>query len=224
MNSQRQTSSSQEPVPDIRSVHRSGSRGKVHFRFDQDPSAISNSHGAAQYQLRARYTRVGGSSDTAMADALLQPADDDSDEGGARASPHFTNLRQSSKKMECLNVSNEERVKEFLLGRIRKLHQMSNKEVAKAWIRGICPKKQTHFPYRNHDREAQGVPPQVPGWWPPTAPSRGIDLSNISSCASHADEHYRALGLKYCSFVEPDHMKKHGESTPVPALHSLLLT
>lgn len=79
----------------------------------------------------------------------------------------------------------EEKVKAFLLGHIEKIHQLSDKKLAKAWIKGICPKKQAHFPYKNKQREkdtARG--PVVPGWWPPT---------------------------ELCAFIEPDHITRGRE-------------
>ncbi|RMX70864.1 hypothetical protein D0869_16219, partial [Hortaea werneckii] len=156
-----------------------------------------------------------------MGDGPLQTADDELDEDEASASHHLTDLRQSMTKMECFDVSNEERVKKFLLGRIGKLHQLSNKKVAKAWIKGICPKKQAHFPYQNKQREEQGYSPEVPGWWPPTPPSRANDFASRSGCASHTDEHDGALGLNCCPFIEPDHVKKHERN--ILLLHLLRL-
>ncbi|RMZ18299.1 hypothetical protein D0862_00401 [Hortaea werneckii] len=156
-----------------------------------------------------------------MRDRPLQPTDDELDEDEANANHHSTDLRQSMTKMECFNVSDEERVKKFLLGRISKLHQLSNKKVAKAWIKGICPKKQAHFPYQNKQREEQGYFPEVPGWWPPTPPSRANDFANRSGCASHTDDHDGALGLDCCPFIEPDHVKKHERN--ILLLHLLRL-
>ncbi|KAI7530874.1 hypothetical protein KC331_g14435, partial [Hortaea werneckii] len=153
-----------------------------------------------------------------MGNGPLQTADDELDEDEASASHHLTDLRQSMTKMECFNVSNEERVKKFLLGRIGKLHQLSNKKVAKAWIKGICPKKQAHFPYQNKQREEQGYSPEVPGWWPPTPPSRATDFASRSGSASHTDDND---GSDCCPFIEPDHVKKHERN--ILLLHLLRL-
>ncbi|KAI7636994.1 hypothetical protein KC322_g21545, partial [Hortaea werneckii] len=160
------------PGLDNKPANLNGLDGKANSHFDRNPSATSNSYDTTQYQSRARFNPAGENTDTAMRDRPLQPADDELDEDEANANHHLTDLRQSMTNMECFNVSDEERVKKFLLGRISKLHQLSNKKVAKAWIKGICPKKQAHFPYQNKQREEQGYFPEVPGWWPPTPPSR----------------------------------------------------
>ncbi|KAI7382406.1 hypothetical protein KC332_g16610 [Hortaea werneckii] len=197
------------PGLDNRPANLNGLDGKVISHFDRNPSATSNSYDTAQYQSRARFNPVGENTDIAMRDRPLQPADDELVEDEPSANHQLTDLRQSITKMECFNVSDEERVKKFLLGRISKLHQLSNKKVAKAWIKGICPKKQAHFPYQNKQREEQGYFPEVPGWWPPTPPSRANDFANRSGCASRTDDHDGALGLDCCPFIEPDHVKKH---------------
>ncbi|KAI6905024.1 hypothetical protein KC318_g6149 [Hortaea werneckii] len=209
------------PGLDNRPANHSGLDGKANSHFDRNRSAINNSYDTAQYQSRARFAAVGEGTDIAMGDGPLHTADDELDEDETSASHHLTDLRQSMTKMECFNVSNEERVKKFLLGRIGKLHQLSNKKVAKAWIKGICPKKQAHFPYQNKQREEQGYSPEVPGWWPPTPPSRANDFASRSGCASHTDEHDGALGLDCCPFIEPDHVKKHERN--ILLLHLLRL-
>ncbi|KAI7715358.1 hypothetical protein KC322_g2948 [Hortaea werneckii] len=209
------------PGLDNKPANLNGLDGKANSHFDRNPSATSSSYDTAQYQSRARFNPVGENTDTAMRDRPLQPTDDELDEDEANANHHSTDLRQSMTKMECFNVSDEERVKKFLLGRISKLHQLSNKKVAKAWIKGICPKKQAHFPYQNKQREEQGYFPEVPGWWPPTPPSRANDFANRSGCASHTDDHDGALGLDCCPFIEPDHVKKHERN--ILLLHLLRL-
>ncbi|KAK4548530.1 hypothetical protein LTR36_009440 [Oleoguttula mirabilis] len=80
----------------------------------------------------------------------------------------------------------EVKVKAFLYNRIERIHQLADKKIAKAWIKGICPKKQANFPYQNKQRkEDLGEPPVVPEWWPP-------------------------VGL--CPFVEPDHVTRYPRS------------
>ena len=59
-----------------------------------------------------------------------------------------------------LLISDAPKVSEFLLSRLKRMQQNAVKRLAKAWIRGICPKKQAKFPYQNHSKG-------VPGWWPP---------------------------------------------------------
>lgn len=83
-------------------------------------------------------------------------------------------------------INEEEKVKAFLYDRIGRIHQLSDKKIAKAWIKGICPKKQAIFPYQNKQREKEfGQPPVVPAWWPP---------------------------LELCPFVEPDHITRDRRS------------
>ncbi|KAK5119963.1 hypothetical protein LTR85_007039 [Meristemomyces frigidus] len=79
-------------------------------------------------------------------------------------------------------MNEEEKVKAFLRDHIEKIHQLSDKKIAKAWIKGICPKKQANFPYQNKQRQKDlGKPPVVPKWWP-------------------------SVGV--CAFIEPDHVTR----------------
>jgi hypothetical protein len=69
------------------------------------------------------------------------------------------------------------------------MQQLAVKRIAKAWIKGICPKKQAMFPYHKKKRERQGPncePTNQPGWWPEQP---------------------------LCKFVEPDHIRRDGKST-----------
>ena len=89
----------------------------------------------------------------------------------------------------------EHKVKAFLLNRIERMHQLSDKKIAKAWIKGICPKKQARYPYQNKQREKEwGLPPLIPTWWPP---------------------------IGACQYVEPDHVVKSGEYHIVRSLSFL---
>lgn len=71
------------------------------------------------------------------------------------------------------------------------MQQLAVKRIAKAWIKGICPKKQATFPYHKKRREREGLDHlndfsgYIPGWWPDTS---------------------------VCRFVEPDHIKRDGKS------------
>lgn len=83
--------------------------------------------------------------------------------------------------MRSFTISDGEKVKEYLLSRLVLLQQQTNKRIAKAWIKGICPKKQARFPYQNKlRRERDGLNPEIPEWWP----------------------------IEQCAFVEPDHIHK----------------
>ncbi|KAI7491334.1 hypothetical protein KC351_g3 [Hortaea werneckii] len=114
------------PGLENRLANHSGLGSKTNSNFDRNASAVSNSYDTAQYQSRARFNCEN--TDTAMGDGPLQPADDELDEDDSSANYRLTDLRQTMTKMECFNVSDEERVKKFLLGRISKLHQLSNKK------------------------------------------------------------------------------------------------
>ncbi|KAK5109511.1 hypothetical protein LTR62_006963 [Meristemomyces frigidus] len=79
-------------------------------------------------------------------------------------------------------ISDAEAVKDFLYNRFERLQQLSCKKIAKAWIRGICPRKQAKFPYQNKQRlEDSGLGPNIPEWWP------SVDV---------------------CAWREPDHVRK----------------
>lgn len=86
-----------------------------------------------------------------------------------------------TQNMKRLLISNEAQVVAFLEDRLERIQQLTDKKIAKAWIKGICPKKQARFPYQNAKRERdEGLKPDIPPWWP-------IDL---------------------CDFKEPDHIQK----------------
>ena len=103
-------------------------------------------------------------------------------------------------RMKSFYMHEQEKVKAFLQNRIERIHQLSDKKIAKAWIKGICPKKQATFPYQNKQREKDiGQPPVVPEWWPP---------------------------VETCPFTEPDHItreRKQGLLSTQATLHLLTL-
>lgn len=70
---------------------------------------------------------------------------------------------------------------------IAALHQQTLKWIAKAWIKGICPKKQAKFPYRDVRGVKAGKELMIPGWWP---------------------------ALDSCGFREPDHIDQGRTSMP----------
>lgn len=86
----------------------------------------------------------------------------------------------SSKKP--LEIGDSEAVLEFYDRGFKAIQQTACKEVAKAFIKVICPKKQANFPYRKGSETA-------PDWWPePWGPGE-------KDMARH---------------VEPDHLWKRG--------------
>ncbi|KAK6437030.1 hypothetical protein LTR95_006778 [Oleoguttula sp. CCFEE 5521] len=73
-------------------------------------------------------------------------------------------------------------VENFLRECLKNLQQLVVKAIAKAWIKGICPKKQAKFPYRSNRHNKTDVmagPATIPPWWPKK---------------------------ETCPFVEPDHI------------------
>lgn len=78
-------------------------------------------------------------------------------------------------------IDDEEKVKAYLFSRLVHLQQQADKRIAKAWIKGICPKKQARYPYQNNSRK-NGGRHAVPEWWP----------------------------TDVCLFKEPDHIGKEG--------------
>ena len=90
-----------------------------------------------------------------------------------------------STQMSRFQINEEDKVKQYLTEKLILLQQQTDKRIAKAWIKGICPNKQAKFPYQNKQRmEATGLGPVRPEWWPP------IDV---------------------CPFVEPDHIAKESK-------------
>jgi hypothetical protein len=93
----------------------------------------------------------------------------------------------SSDHYNSLIIGESEKVEQFLIDRFQTMQQLAVKRIAKAWIKGICPKKQAFFPYHKKKREREGldhVTGSIPGWWPDT---------------------------RLCRFVEPDHIKRDGK-------------
>lgn len=89
--------------------------------------------------------------------------------------------------MQSIRVDEAAKIDQQIAKWFRALQQLPIKRIAKAWIKGICPKKQANFPYHKKKREREGqdyIPGDIPGWWPPTTE---------------------------CRFVEPDHIKRDGE-------------
>ncbi|KAK6431149.1 hypothetical protein LTR95_012693 [Oleoguttula sp. CCFEE 5521] len=76
-------------------------------------------------------------------------------------------------------------VENFLRECLKDLQQLVVKAIAKAWIKGICPKKQAKFPYRSNRHNKADVtagPSIIPPWWPKK---------------------------ETCPFVEPDHIGRN---------------
>lgn len=78
-------------------------------------------------------------------------------------------------------IDDQNKVKAYLLSRLILLQQQAGKRIAKAWIKGICPRKQARFPYQNKTKK-NGIDPDIPDWWP----------------------------AEICQFKEPDHIGRDG--------------
>lgn len=103
----------------------------------------------------------------------------------------------SGGRFQSLMICESEKVEQFLIDKFQTMQQLAVKRIAKAWIKGICPKKQAFFPYHKKKREREGLDPPpgcIPGWWPDT---------------------------KLCRFIEPDHIKRDGK--PCRYSHSTIV-
>lgn len=148
---------------------------------------------------------MGDMMDDAQPEPVDEEVDMDDEEDGEP-----TELQADVTRTASFYVHDEEAVKSFLLSRISKLHQLSDKKIAKAWIKGICPKKQAHFPYQNKQREDQGLDPEVPGWWPPRPEGTAASLESLTE----EEQKEARENPQCCPFTEPDHVTKHRKSLP----------
>ncbi|KAF7189945.1 hypothetical protein HII31_08767 [Pseudocercospora fuligena] len=91
-------------------------------------------------------------------------------------------VRPAARKMlKSFRIDDTEEVTRFLASRLKRMQQLADKKIAKAWIKGICPKKQAKFPYQNQKRKKEnGTETTRPAWWPTTG----------------------------CRFIEPDHIRR----------------
>lgn len=91
-------------------------------------------------------------------------------------------------QLQYLLICEAPKIEDFLAKALRTMQQLAVKRIAKAWIKGICPKKQAMFPYNKKKREREGSSDDSvsqPGWWPEKT---------------------------LCKFIEPDHIRRDGES------------
>ncbi|KAK5166127.1 uncharacterized protein LTR77_008388 [Saxophila tyrrhenica] len=167
-----------------------------------------------EVQIRPAERTVASSRLAALSGHIPQPNQQDMDDvhhniDDWRPAPRSIASTQSSDTSKCetddevppkrtptysFKVSDTEKVKDYLYGRLQLLQQQADKQISKAWIKGICPKKQARYPYQNSIRkEREGKDPEVPEWWP----------------------------SEVCVFREPDHIPK--ESRMKLCLHLLRL-
>lgn len=83
-----------------------------------------------------------------------------------------------------LRIDDQQGITEFIRDRLILMQQQTDKKIAKAWIKGICPKKQAKYPYQNNQKKKNGQQPVVPKWWP---------------------------SVEQCPFQEPDHIDRERE-------------
>lgn len=103
--------------------------------------------------------------------------------GAAAASVGSEMVLPAQRQLKSFRINNATAVQVFLSSRLKRMQQLADKKIAKAWIKGICPKKQAKFPYQNNKHEKEtGEKPAVPAWWPNTE--------------------------TVCRFVEPDHIRR----------------
>lgn len=108
-------------------------------------------------------------------------------------------LRDNPPEVILINfgIVETEKLRDFYRSKISLMLQHAGKKIAKLWIKGICKKKQTLFPYQISQKDGKPKEePKIPGWWPDP---------------------------KICSFTEPDHIGREGEY-PRPLLHSIRLS
>lgn len=96
-------------------------------------------------------------------------------------------------QMQFLLICEAPKIEELVARNLRTMQQLSVKIIAKAWIKGICPRKQAIFPYFKKKKDTEGGKRDfapAPDWWPHSS---------------------------VCTFVEPDHIRRDGKSsTPHP--------
>jgi hypothetical protein len=90
-----------------------------------------------------------------------------------------TQYHQTKSTWLSIMLNDVEATTAFYESRLKLMQQLPAKKIAKAWIKGICPKKQARFPYSAGKGKKQN---HIPPFWPST------------------DE---------CPFVEPDHIDRH---------------
>lgn len=98
-------------------------------------------------------------------------------------------VTEPSKSMITVTIGEGLAVEQFLRSRLKGMQQLAVKKIAKAWIRGICPKKQGSFPYRRNKGKLR-----IPAWWPPTNLCRFTEPDHIKRsgestlplCMSHS--------------------------------------
>ena len=103
------------------------------------------------------------------------------DYGWREHSNHDTPTPVPVQKVQQLRIGDSAEVEKFYACRFKDMHQVSCKVIAKAFVKWVEPKKQTHHPYTKGDSKA-------PPWWPPTTGDENVKVRH----------------------KEPDHLSKPG--------------
>lgn len=85
--------------------------------------------------------------------ARVTDEDDDEDDKIGR-------INAAKQLHHSFRLREEDKVAAHMMHILQSMQQTAVKRLAKAWIKGICPKKQAKFPYHKKD--------VVPEWWPST--------------------------------------------------------
>jgi hypothetical protein len=145
------------------------------------PEMDDTLHASFASSSRQTSNHIKGAAVTTTADVQEEAT------GSSSPAPPF----QSKSNWSSFRLDDEDSVVTFLESRFRLMQQLADKKIAKAWIKGICPKKQAKYPYsaykegRSSDEEAVS---KLPPFWPST---------------------------EVCPFKEPDHIRRDGKLSPV---------
>jgi hypothetical protein len=90
-------------------------------------------------------------------------------------------------KIEQLAINDEAEVQQFYFARFDDMSQSACKVIAKAFVKLVEPKKQTHYPYIKGDIKA-------PPWWP--------DTKGESSVGHKEPDHLSKPGGLHCGAIQ----------------------
>lgn len=80
-----------------------------------------------------------------------------------------------------LDLTNKKHLDEYYENRFTQMQQLNCKEIAKAWIKAVEPKKQSQYPYNSKHTNKGKRPP----WWP-------------HECAYVEPDHLKKPGKSLC--------------------------
>ena len=123
--------------------------------------------------------------DNLLHENIIRPSDQMAQRGEMSSSTDTDNdAMPTTIRTSLFRIDDGEAVRDHLLSRLTLLQQQAVKIMAKAWIKGICPKKQARYPYRSKlQQEQPNDDIKIPEFWP----------------------------IEQCRYVEPDHVNKLGK-------------